>query len=673
MVIGVLLAGLLMPVAGGIGRALGQVAGATGDVAVDVSSGVVPAATTITDAAGDPIARVFDQYRVPAGSTEISPWMNAAIVAIEDRRFYSHDGLDWSGTARALVENLAAHGDALQGQGASTITMQYVKNYRLYVLADTDAERDAVVADTVARKLAEVRAARRLEQRLSKQEILRRYLNLVYFGNGAYGVTAAARTYFDTTAARLTVQQAALLAGLVRAPAALDPVEHPAAALARRNLVLAAMVDVGSLTPPTAAAAKASPLGIQHVAVPHGCEGARPGTGFFCRYALDYLESAGLSRAQLRTGGYTIRTTLDPRVSQVAKHAAADQVPTAQTTGIANAVAVVAPGREQHRVLALAANLDYGRTEAAGQTTYPLPSSPAPLGAGSVYKIFTAAVAMARGLDLDTPIPVPDTYVSKQFTDDGEPYTVHNLGDYPSSLTLQQALAQSPNTAFVALEDRIGSVDPIVEMAYRLGMRQSLQAPAGPGRTVAEAVKAEERASFTLGPEPTSPLDLANVAATIMSGGMWCPPDPIASITNRHGDPVPLDQQPCQRAVSEGLADSLAAGLSQDTTAGTAADAARAAGWTRPMIGKTGTTQQSESAAFVGATPQYAGAVLTWSNASAPRPICTGDPPSQCAEGNLTGGTIPARTWFATMAPLHAGTPVTPLPPAHPRHRNAPA
>ncbi|MGH3906577.1 MAG: penicillin-binding transpeptidase domain-containing protein [Pseudonocardiaceae bacterium] len=331
------------------------------------------------------------------------------------------------------------------------------------------------------------------------------------------------------------------------------------------------------------------------------------------------------------------------------------------------------PAAEQHRVLALAANLDYGRTEAAGQTTYPLPSSPAPLGAGSVYKIFTAAVAMQRGLDLDTPIPVPDTYVSKRFTDDGEPYTVHNLGDYPPSLTLQQALAQSPNTAFVALEDRIGSVDPIVEMAYRLGMRESLQAPAGPGRTVAEAVKTEERASYTLGPEPTSPRDLANVAATIMSGGMWCPADPIASIIDRHGKPVPLDKQPCQRAISEDLADSLAAALSQDTTVGTAADAATAAGWTRPMIGKTGTTQQSESAAFVGATPQYAGAVLTWSDGPAPRPICIGDPPRQCAEGNLTGGTIPARTWFATMAPLHVGTPVAPLPPAGPDHRSAPA
>lgn len=238
VVLGMVFAGLLAPVAGGAGRAVGLTAGTMQQVAVDVGSGVVPVAGTILDAEGEPLTRVIDQYRVPAKPGEISPWMNAAIVAIEDRRFYSHAGLDWLGTARALVENLAAHGDALRGQGASTITMQYVKNYRLQVLADTEAERAAAVADTAARKLTEVRAARRLEQRLPKPEILRRYLNLVYFGNGAYGVSAAARTYFDTTAASLTVPQAALLAGLVRAPGALDPVEHPDAALARRNVVL---------------------------------------------------------------------------------------------------------------------------------------------------------------------------------------------------------------------------------------------------------------------------------------------------------------------------------------------------------------------------------------------------------------------------------------------------
>ncbi|WP_246631929.1 penicillin-binding transpeptidase domain-containing protein [Pseudonocardia nigra] len=201
-------------------------------------------------------------------------------------------------------------------------------------------------------------------------------------------------------------------------------------------------------------------------------------------------------------------------------------------------------------------------------------------------------------------------------------------------------------------------------MAHRLGLRESLQVPNSSGRPVGEAVRAEERASFTLGPVPTIPLELANVAATIVSGGVWCPPTPIESITNAAGNPVPLDEAPCEQAVPEDLADSLAIALSQDHTIGTASDAADAADWERPMIGKTGTTQRHLSAGFVGATPQLAGAVLTWSDASPPRPVCAGDPPRLCSEGTLYGGTVPAQTWFATMQPLHDGLPAEELPDA---------
>ena len=204
-------------------------------------------------------------------------------------------------------------------------------------------------------------------------------------------------------------------------------------------------------------------------------------------------------------------------------------------------------------------------------------------------------------------------------------------------------------------------------MAYRLGMRHSLQIRDGQGRTVAEAVEAEQRGSFTLGPQPTSPLELANVAATLTGDGVWCPPTPLVSVTDRGGDPVPVEQAPCEQAVPAELAHSLVAGLSEDTVSGTSADAADAAGWARPMLGKTGTTQDNLSSAFVGATPQYSAAVMTWSSAAPPRPVCT-DPVRLCSEGDLFGGTIPARTWFAAMQPLHDGLPVAELPDPAPRH-----
>ena len=184
-----------------------------------------PLATVITDRTGEPIARLYDQYRVATDPGDIADTMKAAVVAIEDRRFFSHGGVDWRGVGRAVLSNLATSGAVFDGQGASTLTMQYVKNHRLYAQADDPAERDAAVADTLDRKLLDVTVALALEDRLGKDEILARYLDTVYFGNGAYGVAAAASTYFATTPAELTLPQAALLAAVVKAPSDLDPVD----------------------------------------------------------------------------------------------------------------------------------------------------------------------------------------------------------------------------------------------------------------------------------------------------------------------------------------------------------------------------------------------------------------------------------------------------------------
>jgi membrane peptidoglycan carboxypeptidase len=256
------------------------------------------------------------------------------------------------------------------------------------------------------------------------------------------------------------------------------------------------------------------------------------------------------------------------------------------------------------------------------------------------------------------------------FRDNGGAYTVTNAGKYRNgSVSLQTALAISPNTTFVALEDRIGSINPVVDMAYRLGMRQSLNAHDSRGRTIGDAVKQERRGSYTLGPEPTSPLDLANVGATLMSGGRWCPPTPIDAVLDRNGHPVPVPEAACEQVVPAGLANSLVTGLSKDDQpSGTSFAAAQAAHWTRPLLGKTGTTQNNRSAGFLGATPQYSGAVLVWPDGSRPSGICDSDPPRLCSNGDIFGGKVPARTWFNAMGPLHQGLPVMPLPPTEPRY-----
>ncbi|HZE00914.1 MAG TPA: biosynthetic peptidoglycan transglycosylase, partial [Pseudonocardiaceae bacterium] len=216
LIAGLLVAGLLFPAVGGIGLASNQASDTVTSVSSNLVQSQVPVVTTITDKDGVPIAYVFDQNRFNTPPKAIADTMKAAIIAIEDRRFFEHNGVDWRGTARALMTNLSSSGSALEGQGASTLTMQYVKNYMLYAVAQNDAERAAAVESTPARKLREIRVALQLEKHLSKDEILARYLNIVFFGHNAYGVASAARTYFNTTPDRLTLAQAALLAGMVR-------------------------------------------------------------------------------------------------------------------------------------------------------------------------------------------------------------------------------------------------------------------------------------------------------------------------------------------------------------------------------------------------------------------------------------------------------------------------
>ncbi|QUH05714.1 penicillin-binding protein [Saccharopolyspora erythraea] len=676
---GVLVAGLMFPVAGSLGVVSNRASDAVNNISAELMSQDPPLVTTVTDRAGAPIAYLFDQNRTPAAPDEIADTMKAAIIAIEDRRFYDHRGVDWAGTVRAALTNQMSGEIA---QGGSTLTQQYVKNYQVHVVAAGDPVKQAkAIEQTPARKLREIRIALQLERRLGKEQLLARYLNVVPFGNQAYGVAAAARTYFNTTPDQLTIAQAALLAGMVNSPSALNPENNPAEALGRRNLVIDAMLAQHRITPEAAEEARTSPLGLARPlkGIPNGCIGAGPSDGFFCQYVIDYLGRSGFTEDQLKRGGYTIRTTLDHKATAAAKAAAERHVPK-KTKGIANVMSVVEPGKEKHRVRALVANRDFGLDGTKGETAYALPSGIAKFGAGSVYKVFTAAAALERGMGIQTVIPSPPNYTSRVYKNGTAPYTVGNAeGVTPGPRTLQKALATSPNTAFVALQERVGLAET-VDMAARLGMRQTLLAadkagdPVPEGGTVqtqGEWMKQANIGAFTLGFAPTSPLELSNVAATIISGGTWCPPTPIEQILDRHGNPVSITEDSCEQAVDEALANALAVGMSlDDKPGGTAAAAASGAGWTRPMLGKTGTTEAHQSASFLGATPQFAGAVLTFSDGTSPQGICDSTPPTLCGAngGNIYGGKVPARTWYDAMNGVHEGLPVVPLPPTAKRY-----
>jgi membrane peptidoglycan carboxypeptidase len=675
LVAGVVIAGMTFPVAAGFGLVTNDASDSVNSVSTDLVDGPLPQTSTVTDKDGNPIARFFDpnQNRQVLSPEQISPAMKAAIVAVEDRRFYEHQGVDWQGTMRAVIAN-SASGDVVQG--ASTLTQQYVKNYLLQVAAQSDTERLKATEQTPARKLKEAQIALELERNLSKEEILARYLNIVSFGNGAAGVAAAARTYFNTTADQLTVPQAALLAGMVRSTTATDPVTHPEAAKERRNLVLRQMREQQMIGEDELRLALVEPLGVASplVTQPAGCIGAGD-AGFFCKYALEYLLAAGFSAEQLNRGGYTITTTLDRNVLDKMRASLLAEVP-AEQPNVANNMAIVAPGPDKHRVLAMASSRVFGLDAGKEETSYGLPYEPVGHGAGSVYKIFTAATAMEKGLGIDYQLVVPPSgYASPIYLDDRKrPLPVRNSGEYPERLSLTDALALSPNTAFIKLEEFTGIPD-VVDMAVRLGMRSLASTPfvAPDGRrtdrSIAEATKEQKQASFTLGVTPTSVLELANVGATLDSAGKWCPPSPIEKVTDQAGNPVPVPEAPCEQAVDPGLANTLLTALSRDDTMGTAAAAARQVRWNRPMAGKTGTTQEHKSAAFVGVVPQMSGAVITFDNSNAPKPLCDGaGSPFPCRTGNIFGGKTPAETWFGAMVPLLDGQPVLPLPPTEPRY-----
>jgi membrane peptidoglycan carboxypeptidase len=673
---GVLAAALLFPLVGGIGWMSNRAADVVANGSAQLLQGDIPQVSTMVDAEGNPIAWIYSQRRFEVATNQIANTMKLAIVSIEDKRFAEHNGVDWPGTLTGLTGYL--RGD-LDTRGGSTIEQQYVKNYQLLVTAQTAAQRRAAVALTPARKLREIRMALTLDTTFSKAEILTRYLNLVYFGNGAFGIQDAAQTYFGIDASQLNWQQAALLAGVVQSTSLLDPYTNPQGALERRNVVLGTMIANVPEYADELRAAKATPLGVlpQPNQLPGGCIAAGD-RGFFCDYALEYLAEAGISRDQVARGGYLIRTTLEPKV-QTSVKSAIDEIASPTLDSVASVMSVIKPGKDAHRIMAMASNRTYGLNGDARESVQPLPFSLIGDGAGSIFKIFTTAAALDMGLGIDAQLQVPGSFQAKGLGSSDTPgcpketWCVKNAGNYRGSMNVTDALAASPNTAFAKLIQQVG-VTRAVDMAVRLGLRS--YALPGTARaydpesneSLADFIKRQNIGSFTLGPFQLNALELSNVAATLASGGVWCPPSPIDKIIDRHGAEVPFTSQPCDQAVPEGLANTFANALSKDTSSpGTAAGAAASVGWDLPMSGKTGTTESHRSAGFVGFTNRYAGAVYVFDDSSRPGGICS-FPLRKCYDGDLYGGSEPARTWFEAMKPIGGDFGDVRLPPTDPRY-----
>ncbi|GII90344.1 carboxypeptidase [Sinosporangium siamense] len=658
---GILVAGIALPVVGGGGVTVKHVADLFTKLPPPPSEDPLSQRTVLLDKNGTEFATFYEKNRTVVPLAAVAPVMRQAILAIEDSRFYEHAGLDIKGTFRALIANTQAGGIR---QGGSSLTQQLVKNI-LVESAESEAERDRARAPSIQRKLNELRLALAMEKKYTKAEILERYLNISYYGAGAFGVEAAARRFFSTTAAQLTLAQAATLAGAVRAPATTDPAlgrQRQRRLTERRDLVLDRMAELRMVSTAQARAAKRSPLGIKLQPAPGGCfESKYP---FFCLYVYRELQNNpvfGHTRAErlrrLAVGGLTLTTTLDPRVQKAAQRAISSRVDPADTEVAAEAM--VEPGTG--RVRALAASKRYGANPGGRKlgpaTTYNLPADAAHGGgqgfqAGSTFKVYTLATALKKGWQFNQGFNTPGSYVpSRGFRNcKGVPVNdpgsvIHNASGEgkggPHSLAT--GTWNSVNIFYMMLEREVGLCD-VVKTSRSLGI------------TRADGKALREVPTFTLGINEMDPLTVAASFATFGARGRYCRPVTIVEITDRDGNRTPISSS-CSQALEPEVADAVNWVLRGVFARGTM----KGQSIGRHAAGKTGTTDGYTSAWFAGYTPDLAAAVSIGDLRGSYRHPLRGVTIGDTYYGSVQGASLPGPIWVDSMSEALAGSAGTPF------------
>lgn len=615
------------------------------EVPETVSSPTLPQRSVILDANGDKLAEVYLYNRVVISKERMPQYALDAAVAVEDRRFYQHEGVDYESTGRAILTNLRAGSFT---QGGSGITQQYVKN--LLGLADLNGDPEESWAQatekSLDRKWREARYAIALERTTTKADILAGYLNTSYFGNGAYGIQAAARFYFGRNARDLTLTESALLIGLLQSPGAYDPFVYPEAAKERRNVVLRRMVDNGYITWVDYREAIARPLGAEPHALPGRC--ASSAAPFYCTWIEQELLSSPLlgqtedeRRAALAQGGLVIRTGLDPERQQEADQAIKRLAPQDR---LAAAAAVVEPGTGV--VQALSTSRTWGQRSKRGETELLLPTREA-FQIGSVFKAFTLATALDRGVDPEVVLPAGQTYTSPIFDNPDKGYFSNYDATPWQDMTLVDATKWSVNTAFIQLQEMAGT-RRVAKVAHDLGL---VNLPIDGDQAIRE-----NEGSLTLGARETSVVNVAAAYASLAAGGYGCAPRGIVSVETKTGGALPgaKPYPACSQVISPAAAATTTAVLANVIEEGTG-QAAKLPG--RPAAGKTGTTNNAAAVWFAGYTPQLAAAV--W----------VGDPrgPQYSVLGEVdrfgeSSSVVPQLIWRDLMSQALEGAPVEPLP-----------
>jgi membrane peptidoglycan carboxypeptidase len=594
------------------------------------------------------ITSFYEENRREVKLDEVSPVMIDALLAAEDSKFYEHNGVDWAGIVRAAVANQGG-----ESQGASTLTMQFVRNTLIYSASTID-EVIAASEDSYDRKLREARYAMGIEETMSKEEILEGYLNVIYLGNQAYGVHAGSYAYFNKPPSELTIAEAATLASLPKFPSLadglLDGEGEDSEILDRRNWILDRMVGLDTITQAEAEEAQAQPLGLNPRPVRSECvDVATSNWGFFCDYFKEWWASQEVFGANererlslLKRGGFKIVTSLDAGLQNSATERLSDEV------GVNNPAALgsvtITPGTGHIRAMAVNRNYSLDQTENKPRTdgddskpsNYPNTTIPLLSGndeisgypAGSTFKMFTMLAALDEGWPLASRIPSPGKYTSQYiigaeegrqagtgcsyFTEDGQElahWCPENDGGWSSApMNMWGMFGRSSNTAFVRLQELVGT-----EKAYQAAVAAGIDfAPDSEAELRREAESLDGYGTFTLGFDATTPLEMAEAYATVAAGGNHCEPLPVMQVIGSDGKEWPEAAAPkCDQAFPKEVADAAVSagrcvvGQNPEGTqcSGSGTASAYTGGFDRPLFGKTGTADSDRSYWFIGSTP----------------------------------------------------------------------
>ena len=646
---GVVGAGMLVPVAGPTALAAKSVPSVFNELPGDLQTVAPAEESQLLDSSGGVIAHFYDKQRIVVPSSHIADVMKKAIVAIEDKRFYEHNGVDATGIARAFVTNLGDTGH----QGASTITQQYVRNSlaeRGYLEGDAD-QVSAATEQTTERKLREVKYALALEKTLSKDEILTGYLNIASFGPITYGVEAASQRYFSKSASELDYLESALLAGLVQSPVQYDPLVHPDTAQNRRDTVLATMLKQGVITQEefdrgveTTVEAMLNPT-----VSSEGCSGAESSKAYFCDFVLaQFLDDPtfGATRIErervLKTQGITIRTTMDSAKQAAAYTSLTNTIPVGDASGLNDALISLDP--RSGRVLSMAQNTTYGIESGETMSNYLADGN---FQVGSTFKVFTLLQWFKEGHSAYETVGSSNTYYPNgSFKCDGraivtEGYQVNDLAGKTGTMNVVRATGQSVNQAFVNMASRVDFCS-IFDTAYEMGITEDGEVPSPFPANILGSVSA-------------SPMQMASVFAAIANSGQQCTPQSIESVTDRNENVLKEFSADCKQVVTAEVANKTAALLT--ASAGQYYTSTRLSEG-RPFAAKSGTTDGHANTWLTGFTPSVVTSAWVGHGANSSQEV-SGVTINGTYYGDIYGETFVGQNiWAPYMSQILAGTPV---------------